>query len=66
MNLTPLTVRRLQNFKSNKRGYYSTITFLILFFISVFAELIANDKPIFILFNGESFNPKKKKNFKKN
>ena len=53
MNLTPLTVRRLQNFKSNKRGYYSTITFLILFFISVFAELIANDKPIFILFNGE-------------
>lgn len=53
MNLSPLTVRRLQNFKSNKRGYYSTITFLILFFISVFAELIANDKPIIILFNGE-------------
>ena len=53
MNLSPLTVRRLQNFKSNKRGFYSTITFLILFFISVFAELIANDKPIIILFNGE-------------
>ena len=53
MNLSPLTLRRLQNFRSNKRGYYSTIIFLILFFISVFAELIANDKPIIILFNGE-------------
>ena len=53
MNLSPLTIRRLQNFRSNKRGFYSTIIFLILFFISVFAELIANDKPIIILFNGE-------------
>ena len=52
MNVSPLTYRRLQNFRKNRRGYYSTIIFFILFFISVFAEIIANDKPILLYFDG--------------
>ena len=50
MNFSPLTMRRLKNFRSNKRGYYSTLIFCVLFFISIFAEFIANDKPIFVFF----------------
>ena len=52
MNVSPLTYRRLQNFRKNRRGYYSTIIFFVLFFISVFAEMIANDKPILLYFDG--------------
>jgi len=52
VNVSPLTYRRLQNFRKNRRGYYSTIIFFILFFISVFAEIIANDKPILLYFDG--------------
>ena len=53
MNLSPLTLRRLRNFKANKRGYYSGFVFCILFFISIFAEFIANDKPVLLFFKGE-------------
>ena len=53
MNLSPLTLRRLRNFKANKRGYYSGLVFFILFFISIFAEFIANDKPVLLFFKGE-------------
>jgi microcin C transport system permease protein len=41
---SPLNRRRWKNFKSNRRGYWSFWLFLILFFISLFAELIANDR----------------------
>ncbi len=51
MNLSPLTIRRLKNFKANKRGYFSSWLFCILFLISIFAEFIANDKPILIVFD---------------
>ncbi|HEY8962958.1 MAG TPA: ABC transporter permease [Alphaproteobacteria bacterium] len=46
MNLSPITQRRWQQFKANRRGYYSLILFLLLFFGTLFAEVIANDKPI--------------------
>ena len=51
MNLSPLTIRRLKNFKANKRGFFSSWLFCILFLISIFAEFIANDKPILIVFD---------------
>ena len=53
MNLSPLTIRRLKNFKANKRGYFSSWLFCILFLISIFAEFIANDKPILIVFDNK-------------
>ncbi|MDE0691457.1 MAG: ABC transporter permease [Gammaproteobacteria bacterium] len=53
MTLTPLTQRRLANFRANRRGYYSMWVFLALFGLSLFAEFIANDKPIVLYLNDE-------------
>ncbi len=55
--ITPLTRRRLANFRANKRGFWSLWIFLALFFLSLFAELIANDKPILVRFEGEYYTP---------
>ena len=48
--MTPITRRRLQHFSANRRGFWSLWIFLILFFISLFAEGIANDKPLLVIF----------------
>ena len=56
-SLSPLNRRRWQNFKSNRRGYWSLWIFLILFFVSLFAELIANDRPFLIKFDGRLYWP---------
>jgi microcin C transport system permease protein len=55
--VSPLNKRRWQNFKANRRGHWSLWVFLALFVISLFAEFIANDKPIYIHVNGRSFFP---------
>ena len=52
MALTPLTQRRIANFKANRRGYWSLWIFLALFVLSLFAEFIANDKPFLIWYDG--------------
>lgn len=44
--MTSVTKRRWNNFKANRRGYYSLWIFSILFGLSLFAEFIANDRPI--------------------
>ncbi len=44
-------------FKKNRRGYFSLILFLFLFFISLFAELIANDKPLLVKYRGDFYFP---------
>ncbi|SIO53046.1 microcin C transport system permease protein [Rhodovulum sp. ES.010] len=55
--LSPLNQRRWRNFKRNRRAYWSLIIFSILFGLTLFAELIANDKPIYVRYQGESFFP---------
>ena len=55
--ISPLTRRRLHNFRANRRGFWSLWIFLVLFFLSLFAELIANDKPILVRFEGEYYTP---------
>ncbi len=55
--LSPLNLRRWQNFKANRRGYWSLWIFLALFIASLFAEFIANDKPFYVSFEGKSFFP---------
>jgi microcin C transport system permease protein len=44
--MTPITRRRLANFRANRRGFWSLWIFLILFVLTLFAEFVANDKPI--------------------
>lgn len=56
-NFTPINQRRFQRFKANKRGWYSLWLFLLLFFVSLFAELLANDKPLLIKFDGQYYYP---------
>jgi microcin C transport system permease protein len=56
-NVSPLNQRRWQNFKRNRRGFFSLWLFLVLFFVSLFAEFIANDKPFLILVNGHAYFP---------
>ncbi|HCB39374.1 MAG TPA: ABC transporter permease, partial [Gammaproteobacteria bacterium] len=56
-NLTPINQRRFQRFKSNKRGWLSLWLFLLLFFVTLFAELIANDKPLLINYKGQYYFP---------
>tara|TARA_Y100001970_G_scaffold293663_1_gene442100 strand:+ start:1373 stop:2398 length:1026 start_codon:yes stop_codon:yes gene_type:complete len=48
MKLSPINKRRINNFKSNKRGWYSFWIFSFLFVISIFADFIANEKPLII------------------
>ncbi len=55
--VTPLTHRRLVNFRSNRRGWWSLWIFLVLFFGTLFAEFVANDKPILVYFQGELYTP---------
>jgi microcin C transport system permease protein len=40
-------------FKQSRRGYWSLIIFVVLFAISLMAELVSNDKPIIARYNGE-------------
>lgn len=51
--MSPLNRRRLASFRANRRGFYSLIAFLVLFVASLFAEFIANDRPIAFTRNGE-------------
>ena len=55
--LSPLNQRRWRNFKSNRRAYWSLWIFSVIFGLSVFAEVIANDKPILVQYRGEYFTP---------
>ena len=51
--MTPLTRRRLANFRANRRGYVSLWLFAVLFVASLLAEFIANDRPIVFSLHGE-------------
>jgi microcin C transport system permease protein len=55
--MSPLNQRRWANFKANRRGYYSLWIFLALFGTSLFAEFIANDRPIVMRHDGQLFVP---------
>ncbi len=54
---SPINIRRWQNFKANRRGYWSLWLFLVLFVVTLFAEFIANDKPLFIHYDGKNYFP---------
>ena len=54
---SPLTRRRWRNFRANRRGYVSLWIFLALFALSLCAELLANEKPLLISYNGGTYVP---------
>lgn len=57
MRLSPLNHRRLQSFKRNRRGYWAFWIFMLLFILSLGAELIANDRPIAVHYDGSWYFP---------
>ena len=55
--MSPLTRRRWQNFKAKKRGYLSLWIVAVMMTLSLFAEFIANDKPLIMTYNEEFYFP---------
>ena len=57
IKLSPLNRRRLKNFNSNRRGFYSFWIFILLLILSLFADFIANDKPLIIKYENKILFP---------
>jgi len=57
MRLSPLNRRRWRNFKRNRRALWSLLIFVVLFGLSLFAELLANEKPILVQYRGDYYMP---------
>ena len=55
--MNPMNRRRIAAFRSSKRGMISLVVFGLLFFVSLFAELLANNKPILIRYDGGFYSP---------
>jgi microcin C transport system permease protein len=55
--ITPLTRRRLDSFRRNRRGFWSWWIFLAVFVVTLFAEFIANDRPVVVRFDGGWYFP---------
>ena len=54
---SPLARRRFLYFRANRRGYRSFWIFLSLFTISLFAEFVANDKPLIMRYEKRFYFP---------
>jgi microcin C transport system permease protein len=57
MRLSPMTRRRWRNFLANRRGVWSLVVFGVLFVTTLFAEFIANDRPILVYYDGGLYAP---------
>jgi microcin C transport system permease protein len=55
--LSSINRRRWENFKKNRRGYWSFRILLVLFGLSLFAEVLANDRPILVRYKSEMLIP---------
>lgn len=55
--LSPLNRRRFARFKTNRRGWWSLHIFLVLFVLSLGAEVISNDKPLLVRYQGDFYVP---------
>lgn len=57
LQLSPLNQRRVENFRANRRGYWSLVIFAVLFVICLLAEGIANDRPLVVKYDGHWYFP---------
>ncbi len=57
MTLSPLTRRRLAAFHANRRGVACLWIFSVLFVFSLFAEFVANDRPLLVRYQGAWYFP---------
>jgi len=54
---SPAAQMRWQRFKTNRRGFFSLWLFLFLFFVTLGAEFIANDRPLLVRYEGQFYVP---------
>ena len=54
---SPLTRRRIEAFKRNRRGFWSLWLFLVVFVVTLCAEFVANDRPILVSYQGQLYTP---------
>jgi len=52
-----ISKRRFANFRANRRGWWSLWIFLVLFGLSLVAELWANDQPLLVQYDGQFYYP---------
>jgi len=57
MKLNPLTIRKIKRFKSIKRGYYSFLIFVIMLVVSLFAEVLVNNRALIVHYEGKYYFP---------
>ncbi|MCP3752591.1 ABC transporter permease [Pseudomonas sp. SBB6] len=57
LRLSPVSLRRLQRFRRNRRGWISLWLFGLLLLVSLGAELVANDKPLLLGYQGQLYFP---------
>ena len=57
LRLNAINQRRLANFRANRRGYVSLYIFIALFVVSLLADLVANDRPLLIHYEGQYYYP---------
>ncbi|PJE30429.1 ABC transporter permease [Pseudooceanicola antarcticus] len=55
--MSPLNQRRWRNFRRNRRAFWSLVVFCVLFGLSLFAEFLANDRPILVQYRGSYYTP---------
>ena len=55
--MSPIMQARVQRFKQNKLGFGCFIVFIIIFVLSLAAELIANDKPLLVKYEQSLYLP---------
>ncbi|XBS68570.1 microcin C ABC transporter permease [Acerihabitans sp. KWT182] len=55
--LSPVNQARWARFRRNRRGYWSLWLFLLLFIVSLCSELVANDKPLLVRYEGHFYFP---------
>jgi len=53
MRLNAIQKRRLANFSANRRAFWSLWIFLVIFVITIFAEFVANDRPLIVKYDGQ-------------
>ncbi|MGV3345890.1 microcin C ABC transporter permease [Enterobacteriaceae bacterium LUAb1] len=56
-HLSPINLARWARFRQNRRGYWSLWIFTVLLLLSLFAELLANDKPLFVHYQQRFYFP---------
>jgi peptide/nickel transport system permease protein/microcin C transport system permease protein len=57
LTLSPISQRRWARFKAHRRGWWSLWLFLTLFGLSLGGELVANDKPLLVTYQGDWYFP---------